>query len=105
MHGRETLGAFQFDQHHPLDQKIGAKPFIDDQVVEPDWDRLLPLNEKPVPGKALRKHRLVDRLQKTRTEPLMNFEPAIDGDGRDPLDIRIGPFASLREPIPASAPG
>jgi hypothetical protein len=91
VHRREALRAFELDQQRALDQKIGAESPIDDEVAEPDPDRLLPLHGKPVPGEALRKHGLIDRLKQTRPKPLMNLEPAIHSDGRKALDIRAAP--------------
>src|SRR5436190_1274162 len=97
MHRGRALDRLELDQQRPLDQKVGTKSFVENDAVQPDRNRLLALDDKPALDQVMREHGLVNGFEQTRPQPLVNLEPAIDGNRRQPLDIH--PFWTLRWPI------
>ena len=80
---RQLVDALQLDEDLLIHQQIGSKSFLEDQPVEFEADRLLPLDTKSPPLERLGKQHLVDRLQHSRPETAMYPERCIDHGSRD----------------------
>jgi hypothetical protein len=77
----DPLDRFQFDEQFSFDQQIGAKAFIDDEVIKANCDRLLALHRQSATRQTLEQDRFVNRFEQPRPKPFMQFEPAINGYG------------------------
>ena len=73
---------FKFDQKLVFDKKIIAEGIFDNQSIEPDLDRPLPVNLQTTSLNVFSQNPFINRLQQTGAQLLMNAEPTVNRDGR-----------------------
>lgn len=80
MNAHELFHGFQFNDDFVLDQQIGPKTFLEDQVVVTNWDRHLPLHLEPLLSQFMREGNLVNRFEKPRPGLGMNLECRVEDE-------------------------
>jgi hypothetical protein len=96
VNGQEAIGRFYFDDQATLDEQIGAARIAEEDSIKLEFDRLLPIDSETAAPETGSQNRFIDGLEQARTEILVDPDPAIDGDGREILDVPHLPPLRLR---------
>lgn len=87
MNGGQGFNGFQFYNNFVLNQQVGAKAFVEGQVIILDGDGPLPFHAQSAFFQFVSQHNFVDRLQQARAEFGMNVKRGVENSLRNVISF------------------